>query len=384
MAASRLSRLPFPSVRFFCPVLPRNLVAISMLIRPQRFHSLCMCFSGHVLLHRHDFQHATLAWRACLGCLVRRSSTPRGPVDRVHALFLISLTLIPQIILVAFSGVGSWAPSSTSRLERLSPRLSLLTPFVSRSLLKPSWHVYPFLFHNARSDLRPYSTHNPPRRAVVFTRLRLGSCLRNTGLSLCVLAVCRLRRLEIHARAYPCFGVWCIYQGWIVGWLNLLGQVAGVASYVPSLLQPVLTFCHCELIPSPPSPFPLASCPLDTLPVHTHVNRTEFGLASMIWSAVLVAKDGNFEITAGMQVRSLSSAASQISNSRQTIDLLCAFVSWTTSLNLPPGSLASLPLCSSSTVSSTVSRPATSPSSPRASSLSTLASLSSSSSFSLP
>ncbi|KAL7417927.1 APC amino acid permease [Mrakia frigida] len=46
--------------------------------------------------------------------------------------------------------------------------------------------------------------------------------------------------------------------GWVVGWLNLLGQVAGVAS-------------------------------------------TEFGLATMIWAAVLVARDGDFAVTPGMQ-----------------------------------------------------------------------------------
>ena len=47
--------------------------------------------------------------------------------------------------------------------------------------------------------------------------------------------------------------------GWIVGWLNILGQVAGVSS-------------------------------------------TEFGLANMIWGAVVIGLDGNFEITAGKTV----------------------------------------------------------------------------------
>ncbi|KAH9964971.1 amino acid/polyamine transporter I [Russula dissimulans] len=42
--------------------------------------------------------------------------------------------------------------------------------------------------------------------------------------------------------------------GWVVGWLNILGQVAGISS-------------------------------------------TEFGLSSMIWAAVVVAKDGNYEVT---------------------------------------------------------------------------------------
>ncbi|KIK56143.1 hypothetical protein GYMLUDRAFT_47349 [Collybiopsis luxurians FD-317 M1] len=42
--------------------------------------------------------------------------------------------------------------------------------------------------------------------------------------------------------------------GWLVGWLNILGQIAGVSS-------------------------------------------TEFGLANMIWAAVVIGKDGNFEVT---------------------------------------------------------------------------------------
>ncbi|KAF9784694.1 APC amino acid permease [Thelephora terrestris] len=47
--------------------------------------------------------------------------------------------------------------------------------------------------------------------------------------------------------------------GWVVGWLNILGQVAGVSS-------------------------------------------TEFGLANMIWAAVSIAKDGNFNISTGKTV----------------------------------------------------------------------------------
>ncbi|KAF9265138.1 amino acid permease [Marasmius fiardii PR-910] len=47
--------------------------------------------------------------------------------------------------------------------------------------------------------------------------------------------------------------------GWLVGWLNILGQIAGVSS-------------------------------------------TEFGLSNMIWGAVVVGLDGNFEITAGKVV----------------------------------------------------------------------------------
>ncbi|KAI0790989.1 amino acid permease [Abortiporus biennis] len=47
--------------------------------------------------------------------------------------------------------------------------------------------------------------------------------------------------------------------GWIVGWLNILGQIAGISS-------------------------------------------TEFGLANMIWAAVVVAKDGAYEVTAGKTV----------------------------------------------------------------------------------
>ncbi|KAG6836494.1 hypothetical protein H0H93_007523 [Arthromyces matolae] len=47
--------------------------------------------------------------------------------------------------------------------------------------------------------------------------------------------------------------------GWVVGWLNILGQIAGVSS-------------------------------------------TEFGLANMIWAAVVIGKDGNYEVTQGMVV----------------------------------------------------------------------------------
>ncbi len=47
--------------------------------------------------------------------------------------------------------------------------------------------------------------------------------------------------------------------GWVVGWLNILGQIAGISS-------------------------------------------TEFGLSSMIWAAVVVAKDGNYEVTSGKVV----------------------------------------------------------------------------------
>ncbi|CAL1698314.1 unnamed protein product [Somion occarium] len=47
--------------------------------------------------------------------------------------------------------------------------------------------------------------------------------------------------------------------GWIVGWLNILGQVAGISS-------------------------------------------TEFGLANMIWAAVVVAKDGDYVVTSGKVV----------------------------------------------------------------------------------
>ncbi|KAI0255535.1 APC amino acid permease [Lactifluus subvellereus] len=47
--------------------------------------------------------------------------------------------------------------------------------------------------------------------------------------------------------------------GWVVGWVNILGQVAGLSS-------------------------------------------TEFGLSSMIWAAVVVAKDGNYEVTSGKVV----------------------------------------------------------------------------------
>jgi amino acid transporter len=42
--------------------------------------------------------------------------------------------------------------------------------------------------------------------------------------------------------------------GWLVGWLNTLGQIAGISS-------------------------------------------TEYGLSNMIWAAVVVAKDGNYEVT---------------------------------------------------------------------------------------
>ena len=47
--------------------------------------------------------------------------------------------------------------------------------------------------------------------------------------------------------------------GWVVGWLNILGQVAGLSS-------------------------------------------TEFGLSSMIWAAIVVAKDGNYQVTSGKVV----------------------------------------------------------------------------------
>ncbi|THG98851.1 hypothetical protein EW026_g3410 [Hermanssonia centrifuga] len=47
--------------------------------------------------------------------------------------------------------------------------------------------------------------------------------------------------------------------GWVVGWLNILGQIAGLSS-------------------------------------------TEFGLSNMIWAAVVVAKDGDFTVTPGMTV----------------------------------------------------------------------------------
>ncbi|RDB23394.1 putative amino-acid permease C15C4.04c [Hypsizygus marmoreus] len=47
--------------------------------------------------------------------------------------------------------------------------------------------------------------------------------------------------------------------GWVVGWLNILGQVAGVSS-------------------------------------------TEFGLANMIWAAVVIGKDGNYVVTQGKVV----------------------------------------------------------------------------------
>ncbi|KAF9034498.1 APC amino acid permease [Hymenopellis radicata] len=47
--------------------------------------------------------------------------------------------------------------------------------------------------------------------------------------------------------------------GWLVGWLNILGQIAGISS-------------------------------------------TEFGLSNMIWAAVVVGKDGDYEITQGKVV----------------------------------------------------------------------------------
>ncbi|OBZ74608.1 putative amino-acid permease C15C4.04c [Grifola frondosa] len=47
--------------------------------------------------------------------------------------------------------------------------------------------------------------------------------------------------------------------GWVVGWLNILGQITGLSS-------------------------------------------TEFGLANMIWAAVVVGKDGNYVVTAGKNV----------------------------------------------------------------------------------
>jgi hypothetical protein len=47
--------------------------------------------------------------------------------------------------------------------------------------------------------------------------------------------------------------------GWVVGWLNILGQVAGLSS-------------------------------------------TEFGLSNMIWAAIVIAKDGNYQVTPGKVV----------------------------------------------------------------------------------
>ncbi|KAG8746055.1 hypothetical protein FRC12_014380, partial [Ceratobasidium sp. 428] len=47
--------------------------------------------------------------------------------------------------------------------------------------------------------------------------------------------------------------------GWVVGWLNMLGQVAGVSS-------------------------------------------TEFGLANMIWGAVVISKGEDYTVTQGMTV----------------------------------------------------------------------------------
>lgn len=47
--------------------------------------------------------------------------------------------------------------------------------------------------------------------------------------------------------------------GWVVGWLNILGQIVGLSS-------------------------------------------TEFGLANMIWAAIVVARDGNYKVTPGMSV----------------------------------------------------------------------------------
>ena len=51
-----------------------------------------------------------------------------------------------------------------------------------------------------------------------------------------------------------CFALILAEVGWLVGWLNTLGYISGIAS-------------------------------------------TEFGLSEMIWAAVVVAKDGNFEVT---------------------------------------------------------------------------------------
>ena len=56
-----------------------------------------------------------------------------------------------------------------------------------------------------------------------------------------------------------CFLLILAEVGWLVGWLNTLGQIAGIAS-------------------------------------------TEFGLSEMIWAAVVVAKDGNFEVTSSKVV----------------------------------------------------------------------------------
>jgi hypothetical protein len=70
--------------------------------------------------------------------------------------------------------------------------------------------------------------------------------------------LCRRNTDPLYVTLSPCTVLVLILAevGWLVGWLNILGQVAGMSS-------------------------------------------TEYGLSEMIWAAVVVAKDGNYKITSG-------------------------------------------------------------------------------------
>ncbi|KAF8622286.1 hypothetical protein AX15_007151 [Amanita polypyramis BW_CC] len=80
--------------------------------------------------------------------------------------------------------------------------------------------------------------------------------------------------------------------GWLVGWLNILGQIAGVSS-------------------------------------------TEFGLSTMIWAAVYIGKDGQYQITQGKVVGLFIAllAIHGILNSLAT-KYLARFTSWFVFINL--------------------------------------------------
>ena len=74
----------------------------------------------------------------------------------------------------------------------------------------------------------------------------------------------------------------CVDQvGWIVGWLNILGIVPFIALNVleVGLLREYLAIFF------------------KILGQVAGLSSTEFGLAKMIWAAVVIGRDGNFEVT---------------------------------------------------------------------------------------
>ncbi|KAI0790318.1 amino acid permease [Irpex lacteus] len=87
----------------------------------------------------------------------------------------------------------------------------------------------------------------------------LGSCMSLTWVRVSRRLVARFRHVEgcmYTASAYLCPKSWRPIVGWIIGWLNLFGQIVGLSS-------------------------------------------SEFGLANMIWAAVVIGKDGHYELTDG-------------------------------------------------------------------------------------